>query len=251
MRIAAICALLSLTVFPSAWGQTSSGQTSSGQTAKAPSFESASVKPSPHDGRAFWASSEGGRISYVKIPLSSLLIIAYQLKDYQIEGPRWIFTENYDLLAKAPNNTPRDQIHLMIQSLLAERFALKVHRDSREMSVYELTAGKTVLRLKQAPSNGTFGMVKGHREAKGMSMHDLAGLLTTWLHTPVLDKTGLQGPFDFRLELSKEEAGPAGADKALLSIFTNLQEVGLKLEPKKGPVEVLVVDGGNQVPTEE
>jgi uncharacterized protein (TIGR03435 family) len=260
MRLVAICALLSLP-FPSAPAQSSApqssarqssaGQAAAGPSAKAPTFDAASVKVSPHDGRGFWASSEGGRINYVKITLSNLLIIAYQLKDYQLEGPRWIFTESYDVQARAAARTTKDQMHLMLQSLLAERFNLKVHRDWREMPAYELTTGKSVLRLKDAPPNGTFAMVKGRREAKGMSMLDLAGLLTTWLHTPVLDKTKLPGTFDFRLELSKEEAGPAGADKALLSVFTNLQEVGLQLESKKDPMDVLVVDSGNPVPTEE
>ncbi len=240
MRIAGACALLSLAVFQSAWAQST----------KAPSFETASVRISPRDGGGYWASNEAGRVTYEKISMKLLLMIAYRLKDYQVEGPPWIVAEKYDIAAKAPYNTPKDQIPLMLQPLLTEKFGLKLHREMRDLSVYELSIGKSPLKLKEAPGNGSFGIVKGHREAKGMGMPRLAALLTVWLGRPVLDKTVLQGSYNFRLELSKEEAGPAGADKPLLSIFTSLQEIGLNLESKTASVEVLIVDGGNPTPSE-
>jgi uncharacterized protein (TIGR03435 family) len=245
MRIVLAGAFLTLAVFKSAWAQSTSVPTT-----PAPAFEAASVKTSPRDGRGYWASTEGNRVSYLKITVMDVLIRAYQVKDYQIEGPSWIFTEKYDILAKTPDNTPKDRIPAMLQSLLAERLALKLHREMRELSVYELTIGKGPLKLKEAAANGSFGIVKGHREARGMGMRQFVAFLTLWLGRPVLDKTGLTSSYDFKLEISREEAGPAGADKALLSIFTSLQEIGLKLEPRKDPVEMVVVDGGTKTPTE-
>jgi uncharacterized protein (TIGR03435 family) len=240
MRIVAVCALLSLAILPCAWAQST----------KAPAFETAAVRVSPRDGGGYWASNEQGRVEYQKISLKLLVMIAYRLKDYQVEGPPWIVTEKFDIAAKAPYNTPRDQVPFMLRPLLAEKFALKFHSEMRDLTVYELSVGKSPLKLKPAPSNGVFGVVKGRREAKGMGMQQLTGFLALWLGRPVLDKTALQGAYDFRLELTKEEAGPAGADKPLLSIFTSLQEIGLNLESKTDPIEVMVVDGGNPKPAE-
>jgi uncharacterized protein (TIGR03435 family) len=240
MRIARVCALLSLAALSFAWAQST----------KAPAFESAFVRISPKDGGGYVASNEAGRVVYEKIPMKLLLMIAYRLKEYQVEGPPWIVTEKYDIAAKAPYNTPKDQVPLMLRPLLTEKFGLKFHSEMRDLPVYELSVGKSPLKLKQAPANGSFGIVKGRREAKGMGMQQLTGFLALWLGRPVIDKTGLQGPYDFRLELSKEEAGPAGADKPLLSVFTSLQEIGLNLESKTTPLEVLIVDGGSPTPVE-
>jgi uncharacterized protein (TIGR03435 family) len=216
------------------------------QPTSGPTFDVASVKPSSANENSR-ASAKGDRVYYNKVSLKTLLGLAYSLKDYQIDGPGWIATRAYDVLANAPDNTPKDQISVMLQNLLIERFQLKLHRETRELSVCELTVGKNP-KLKENPQryNG-FVDAKGHREARGMEMSLLATFLTRWLGSPVLDKTGLSGYYDFPLEPSLEERPRA---ETLPSVFWVMQQIGLKLESRKEPIEMIVVDGGNPMPSE-
>jgi uncharacterized protein (TIGR03435 family) len=233
-----------------------------GQAPGHPSFEVASVKAAQRSApRGSRVSVQGDRVSYNNTTLKNVLARAYQVKWYQVTGPAWISTERYDILAKAPDNTPKDQIPLMLQGLLAERFKLTLHREMKEMPVYALMTGKAVLQLQKAEHGGeepaSFEMKDSHREAKNMSLAQLADMLSLMLARPVLDVTGVSGYYDFAFDYSMEEMGGmaatdagAGATNSAPSVFTILHGLGLKLESRKAPIEVIVIDGGNQMPVE-
>ncbi len=103
----------------------------------AQTFEAASVKPAaPRTGRGGRTTVSGDRVSYAYSTLANLVARAYSVKTYQIEGPSWIRTERFDVVAKGPDHTPLDQIPVMLQALLMERFQLKVHREQKEISAY-------------------------------------------------------------------------------------------------------------------
>jgi uncharacterized protein (TIGR03435 family) len=143
----------------------------------------------------------------------------------------------------------------MLQSLLAERFQLKLHRETKEVPMYALVVGKTGLKIKE----GEFGRSStsgspGHLTAQKMPIAKLADFLSGQLGSPVTDMTGMKGFFDFTLEWAPDSRpGEAGAitDSAPgASVFTAVQErLGLKLEGRKGPVEMLVIEHVEKIPT--
>jgi uncharacterized protein (TIGR03435 family) len=218
------------------------------QSAMGPSFEVVSVRPAaPAQTSAGRTSTSGDRVSMTNTTLSNVILHAYGVKFYQVDGPPWILTERYDIIAKAADNTPRDQVPLMLQALLADRFKLKVHRETRELPVYELIVTKESPKLKKIDPSAPAGIPDGGHQRTTMSQ--LADLITRMVGRPVLDKTNLAGWYDLPLAPSMEGAG--GTDKlSLPSIFTNIQESGLKLESRRDPIEMIVIDGGSKTPTE-
>jgi uncharacterized protein (TIGR03435 family) len=227
-----------------------------GQSAQVPSFEVVSVRPAaPSQARGGRASASGDRVSYVNTTLNNVLVRAYQVKGYQIDGPSWIFTERYDIVAKAPDNTPKDQIPLMLQTLLADRFRLKLHRETRELPIYALLFVKESPKLEKVEGGGIGVDLSdnGQRLFRRTSMPQLADFIRPMVGRPVFDRTGLDGAYNFPLELSMEEMGGINAAANATqrpSIFTSVQELGLKLESRKAPVEMIVVDGGMKTPSE-
>ena len=176
-----------------------------------------------------------------------LLRNAYSVQSYQIlGGPGWMNSVGFDIEARAvAGEPPREQVLKMIQALLADRFHLALHRETRQLPVYNLVVGKTGPELQTAASNAAPARTikRGQLITQKMSMTMLANLLALELKRPVMDETALKGEFAFTLEwtlgLSESDVGPSSRP----SLFTAVQEqLGLKLEPAKGPVEVLVID---------
>jgi uncharacterized protein (TIGR03435 family) len=218
-----------------------------------PAFEVASVRAAkPATSRSVHIASSGDRISFTNTTVKGVLARAYQVSGYQIDGPGWILTERYDIEAKAADNTPKDQLPLMLQALLIDRFQLKLHHEQREMAVYELMAGKGEAKLEKGDgSAASIAIDNGRREAKNNTMDQLAQFLSLMLQRPVLDRTELRGTYNFNLEMSLEElGGVSNPDVTAPSIFTIIEGLGLKLESRKEPLEVIVVDSGNKVPAE-
>jgi uncharacterized protein (TIGR03435 family) len=197
-----------------------------------------------------------GVVTLSNATLSDCLKFAYSLTtDAQLAGPDWINQKvvRYEVTGKAPPETSDDQLRLMLQGLLKERFQITLHTEQREISHYELVVGKNGPKLKEATvaPGGAFGTARldGIRSNR-MPMNRLAMLLSRMTRLPVLDKTGLTGFYEINLRYANEVSGdpdnPAGP-----SVFTAVQEqLGLKLESKKGPVEVLVIDHAEKVPAE-
>jgi uncharacterized protein (TIGR03435 family) len=212
-------------------------------------FEVASIKPTAtRDGSFTVNFPPGGRFSGRNLTVHNLLRISYELENYEISGgPDWMNSAGFDIEARAAESTgelPREQVRKMIQTLLADRFHLDLHRETRQLPIYALVVGKTGPRLQSADSSAEPNQSQkmGRVVTQKMSMTGLASILTFDLKRPVRDQTGLKGDFAFTLEwtpgLRESDDGPSSRP----SLFAAVQELGLKLESTKGPIQVLVID---------
>jgi uncharacterized protein (TIGR03435 family) len=235
------------------------------QSAPRPAFEVASIKPGDPNSEIFRIGNmPGGRFTANNATLKMLIQTAYDVRSHQISGgPNWLDSAKYDIDAKPDNATPipdgpagGPRVRLMLQSLLEDRFNLKLHRELRDEPVYELTIAKGGLKLKEA-ANSLKQQQRGMRIGRGQLTGTaapiviLVNVLSQQLGRSVIDKTGLAGQYDFELkwtpDVGQAQGGPADAgpppDLGGPSLFTALQEqLGLKLESTKGPVDVLVID---------
>ena len=219
------------------------------------------------------AFAPGGLFSATSQPLIVYLRFAYKLSQSDLLGlPAWIYSDRFDIEARAPGNPTKDQMRLMMQSLLAERFKMRTHVE-REMkpafNLVLLKAGKTGPQLRPHSEDdscatealppipcGTVGPVpaslagRGRLAGRRVTISRIAGILMnpfTGVDRPVFDRTGLAGTFDFNLEWSLvSELGPAPAAQSEDAGSTFLQalqeQLGLKLKSTKAPVDVLVID---------
>jgi uncharacterized protein (TIGR03435 family) len=310
--------------------------------AEPPTFEVASVKPAEPQAtgrisvgmRGGPGTPDPGQITYTNVSLKNVLMNAYGVKGYQINGPKWLDSERFDIVAKIPKGATKETFKLMLQNLLAERFKLALHHETKELPMYALVVGKGGPKLKESvddgataagagPQGGAAGMggprvmaplpppggdgagpVMGRMRvgADGMPqlppgmgknglmimmmngrlrlvgnrqpVSALLDMLGDQLGRPVVDATELKANYDFTLDFAPEgmngpmgmmpppppqhDGGPSGGapmasapDASGPTIFTALQEqLGLKLEQRKGPVDLLVIDRMEKVPTE-
>lgn len=232
-------------------------------------FEVASVKLSTPEERTIGLSTyAGGRITATNYTLQMLLEEAYSMQPFQISGgPRWMGDDRYSIEAKPPASSkssqlkppypkwpPNDEQRLMLQTLLADRFHLQLHRETKEGPVYLLTVSRKELKLRPAKSADDYpwvgspagGALSGTGIAgTNITMQLLATRLTGYLRRAVIDQTGLTAAYDFKFDLPPDDSQP----DAVASIFASIQGLGLKLEAAKGPVETLVIDHAEK-PTE-
>jgi len=215
-----------------------------GQTA---AFEVASVRLNMSDDRATKFNTRNGSLISTNVSLREFIRWAYGVKDYQVAGPDWLGSQRYDIVAKAEASVPDDRLMAMLQALLAERFKLAIHRDTKERAVYALVVGKNGARLHEVEAGPQRSLNKrNYLSAQKISMSQLADSLSRPVNLPVLDMTGIEGVFDIELKWAPEEDSANGP-----SIFTAVQEqLGLKLEQRKGPMEIIVVDHAERIPTE-
>jgi uncharacterized protein (TIGR03435 family) len=226
------------------------------QTAPPSAFEVASIKPSRAEpGSVSGVTSERGRIIARNVTLRRCIRGAYNVPETQVlGGPKWIDDERYDIEAKAAGPAGDHDLMIMLQSLLAERFKLVFHREKRLMPGYALVVGRGGLKAQRsAPDAPSFTHSRrGGIDAQASTMANLAQKLSDAVHLPVADFTAIEGPFDFKLQWTDDAQAkpPSAGDKpgtvpvdAGPSIFAALQEqLGLKLESRKVPTEVLVID---------
>jgi uncharacterized protein (TIGR03435 family) len=296
-------------------------------------FEVATIKPakmiSPADmmhGKAHVGiKTDAARVDMGFVSLNDLICAAYKVKDYQVSGPDWIvgMGNRFDILAKIPEGATKDQVPEMLQALLAERFKLAIHHDTKERAVYALVIGKGGSKLKEVPpdppappveksdgapgdadapaadatpqfklqrgadgQSGTatvhgpdgdakmsFGPNGMHIELAKMTMEKLAEMVARFVDRPVVDMTDLKGSYQVALDISTEDlknvarkfgaavpgTAPAGGDAGLPSdsasdptgsVFTSVLQLGLKLDPRKAPLDLIVVDHIEKMPTE-
>ena len=215
-------------------------------------FETASVKPA--------AVNQGGRktvdlqeVRYSSFHLRDLLRDAYQVKRYQINGAAWIETERFDVVAKLPEGASKQQIPAMLQSLLAERFGMKVHREMRQDRVYALIVAKNGARLAasadQSDRPPELETHDGKMEFAFATLDSFANDLSNFLGMPVLDMTGLQGHFNITLDIDSGTPNTIPDTNFSSSILTAVQTVGLKLESRIAPLEHIVVDSAEKIPS--
>jgi uncharacterized protein (TIGR03435 family) len=307
-------------------------------SAESTTFEVASVKPAPPPTAGMMrvmmrggpGSADPGQITYSNVSLKQIMTNAYGVRGYQISGPKWLDSERFDIVAKIPKGATKETFQLMLQNLLAERFKLALHRETKELPIYALVVGKGGAKLKETvddgagaqggaasqggpsaaappppppPPPGSDGavpmrlkmgadgmpqlppgvgknglmmmMMNGRMRmvGNGQPISALIEMLGNQMGRPVVDATELKAKYDMTLDFTPEnlngpmgmmppppphDGGPGGGgpiasapDNAGPSIFTALQEqMGLKLEQKKGPVDLLVIDRLEKVPTE-
>jgi uncharacterized protein (TIGR03435 family) len=225
-----------------------------GFAAERPAFDVASIKlHDPANPRQEKTIAPGG-INYSRVTVFDCIMDAYHVAGFQISGDYSfadVLSKRYDIVAKAEHESDTAELMSMLQSLLASRFKLQFHRDAKEAPVYLLVTGKKRLSIKQVEDQGGTGVQVGPGGAafKQTSMNALAGFLSRLdlIGRPVIDRTSLPGVYDFTLSLSDREAGDGappdkGAALAWPSIFEDVQDLGLKLESAKAPVELLVID---------
>jgi uncharacterized protein (TIGR03435 family) len=243
---------------------------------------------------------DGAQVRCTYMALKDYIGMAYDVEYYRISGSDWLASQRFDIVAKLPAGTGRAEIPAMLATLLAERFHLKVHRETKDFPVYGLVLGKGELKLKEsqidstpagngggpgpidvAASGGrggvtvnlgpgtTFTAGNNRIECRKLTMASFVVGMTRFLDRPAVDMTGLTKSYDFTLSFSPEDfsammvrsalaAGvvlPPQAMKALEyssgdSLFNAVQAVGLKLESRKAPLEVVVVDHVDKTPTE-
>lgn len=225
-------------------------------------FDAVSIKPSSPDARGGGFNLSPGRLNGKNVSLKDLVRFAYDLHDYQLSGGQgWMETEHYEVLATFPASTTNARRALMLQTMLADRFALAIDRESKEVPGYALVTARSGARL-HAPEAVDHGMLLGRSPSGQRTLHgtsatmaSLASILADLLGRPVEDETGLTGIFDFSMEWTPDPVSeaplrkggdvqqPPPGDQSGPSIFTALQEqLALRLETKKLPVAAIVID---------
>jgi len=246
--------------------------------------------PPPDPVRGMLVRMDGGpgtndptRFITENVDLSGLVTIAWGVEHYQLSAPDWLSNDRFNVVAKVPEGATKEQFRLMLQDLLRERFKLVVHRAQKEMQAYELTVLKNGSKLTQSGDDPDqnpaafptgppkldpdgFPAIPAGRSpymaimydrarwrAVSTSMDEFATSLAVQLGRPVTNATGLKGKYDFtlswvssQLRTQADDSNTAGPD-----LFRAVQEqLGLKLDPKKAPVEMLIVDHIERLPTE-
>jgi uncharacterized protein (TIGR03435 family) len=199
-------------------------------------------------------SMNGRQFVAVNRPVEGLLMFAYGLHKKEIVGaPEWIETERWDVqgLPDVPGHPNLKQTQSLIRKLLEERFGLKVHRETKELSMYAITVAKGGEKMARSAGDPNGTSDENERSNGGvvtmrmtnMSMRELAPDLGYFLDRPAVDQTGLAGRYDFQLRWTSDESKVPADGSTPPGMFTAIQEqLGLKLEPAKAPVDVLVVD---------
>lgn len=240
--------------------------------ASAPAFEVASVKPAPSDTAWGYRLNQGGRTVLNGFRLRDLILKAWNVPDFRLIGTTgWMDSEHFNLEAIGDVKAGVEETLRMIQSLVLDRFSLRIHHETREASVYALVAGKTGTRMSPShadecvPYDGSASDPPAgsklplcsfrsymHRsesgaalmvmEAPGVRMSWIARGLGALVRRQVNDETGIEGTFDFKIEYAPDDGVTPGADGGP-SLFTAVQEqLGLRLESRKALVDFIVVD---------
>jgi uncharacterized protein (TIGR03435 family) len=266
--------------------------------AQSPTFEVASVKPAAPDSAASRmpaalpaaiqeqmrmsggpGTKDPGRITYNGVTLNMLLKRAYDITPDQISGPDWLDSERYDIVAKIPPGATAEQFRLMLQNLLAERFELRQHRETKTLPVYLLTVAKNGPKLEptetlpvykddeerkaamqKRASENLAAMMAARQSGEptyGRSFHLPNATMSRFIQNlapnvdrPIKDKTQIEGLHSFSLKWTPESQMPAGDSPRGPSIYAALEEqLGLKLQPAKDEIELLVVDHAAKTPT--
>jgi uncharacterized protein (TIGR03435 family) len=310
------------------WGLLLAVAAALGQTqapASKPEFEVASIRPAaPLDKMVASGKMhvgmhvDGARVDIGAMAIPELIQLAYKVKRFQVTGAGadGISAQRFDILAKLPEGATKDQVPEMLQALLADRFKLKIHKETKDQNVYVLLVGKGGPKLKEAADDpppsadaeapksdgqvqlqmndgGRGAVVRGgpngdtkvtmsnggiHFSMEKMPITQLIDFLARFLDRPIVDMTDLKGKYQVSLDLTMDDIrniarsagvmvpgpGPAGvpgaeagrgpadaaSDPSGSSIFSSIQQLGLKLEPRKAPLEMIVVDHVEKMPTE-
>jgi uncharacterized protein (TIGR03435 family) len=236
-----------------------------GQTVESPpAFEAASVKL--NEGSAPYFNAGPGQFEMRNYPLKIFILMAYGVNNYSFSGPDWLDSVKVDVVAKLPASaagwSPAERPRMtgvLLQGLLAERFKLKVHREEKVIPGYELVVAPGGPKMRRVEATQARGVaVPGSITAQSIPIAQIVASVASTLGRPVKNMTGLSGYYEFNLKWSLEDTMLAGAENTSVapgdrppSIFTALQEqIGLRLKPQQFPMQIVVVDHVERVPTE-
>jgi len=243
-----------------------------------PAFEVASVRPSNPDKGSFINSTTPSlrvdanhNLTFVQTTLRDLIMLAYGAGAGQIQGPSFLNgrpeapADRFDVIAKVPEGATPEQVPLMLRALLAERFHLSLHREQKTMQTYALEVAKGGLKMKESPegATGDARCTRSFAQRPGATLAAVCSRMTSadiaqqvqalapgyFREGPVVDSTGLKGVYDFKLEWITAVEAAKGGDGP--SMFNALEEqLGLKIERRRQPLEILVIDKLDRMPTE-
>ncbi len=227
----------------------------------APSFEVASIRLAQGGGgRGF----EGGReliqvgpagLTLRRVTLRVCVAWANNVKEYQVNGPDWIDQQRYDIVTKATGPASEEQLRLMLGSLLADRFKLVSHRQTKEMGARILTVGKGGPKFKESQAEGEGSidpnLAKMEIVVRRTPISELVNMLGKILRAPILDQTGLTGKYDITISIDKYIPDKATPVDIISTVLTGIQqELGLKMENRKMPVDLVIIDSAERTPVE-
>jgi uncharacterized protein (TIGR03435 family) len=201
-----------------------------------------------------------GTVTMRNLSLRSTIRWAYHVFDYQITGPDWLGSERYDIIAKAKGPATEEEMRPMMQALLAERFKLTLHRQTKEVSAYVLVVAKGGPKFKESPGEGDPLLEPNQKtmsfSAKRVPISFMIDHLSDLFHAPIVDMTGLKGHYEVTIDVAKYMAemqshGDVPPDPQALIVRGLQDELGLKLEPKKTSVDLLIIDGAEKLPVEQ
>jgi uncharacterized protein (TIGR03435 family) len=230
-----------------------------------PTFEVASVRSSPPgQGGKDWgppsAEVTPGSLTMRNTRLVDLILWAYDVQQHQIVGPAWLEDLRFDIRAKAASAAPESELRLMLQSLLAERLKMTSHRENREMSVLILTVGKNGHKLQETTVEGSPSFRTGPLKliGEGAPVSKMTEFLSRELKIPFLDQTGLQGKYNYTLdinafvtdEIRKSSRNGAPMEAPAIIGAAVREQLGLKLDSSKASIPVVVIDHIEKEPTE-
>jgi len=225
-----------------------------------PAYEAASVKANNSGSGGSSSNGSKGQIVFTNVPLHRLIERAYNVKPFQVTSPDWTENVRFDIAAKYPPDTKEEDRALMLRTLLEDRFKLAVHHDSKELQGFALVVAKSGFKLKPVESAGgsstkDYGGRVRTLTVKHASIPSIADLLARLLSETVVDRTGIEGVYDFEFKWTADDmdsstSSTSNGDPAP-SLFTAVQEtLGLRLQPQKVPVDIIVVDHVERVPAE-
>lgn len=197
-------------------------------------------------------------LSMTNVSLQGAIGWAYHVFPHQVTGPGWLETERYDVAARAGSAVVEADLRLMLRQLLADRFKLAVHRESKEMTAYVVSVGKGGVKFKESSEEGPSEMKPTGRMAisiRKTTMAQIADMLgSAPLPYPVVDQTGLTGRYDITLDLFSVLGGgaaPQGMDDAIPLVIQALgEQLGLKVDQRKTAIDMVIVDHAEKVPTQ-
>jgi uncharacterized protein (TIGR03435 family) len=224
-----------------------------------PAYEAASIKPNNSGSGGSSSNGSKGQIVFTNVSLKRLIERAYDVKPFQVTCSDWVENVHFDIAAKYPPDTKNEDRALMLRALLEERFKLAVHHDSKELPGFALVVAKGGFKLKPVEPGGAGVSDHGGRvrtlTVKHASIASIADVLARILGETVIDKTGIDGVYDFEFKWTADDmdgstSSPSNGDPAP-SLFTAVQEtLGLRLQAQKVPVDIIVVDHVERAPIE-
>jgi uncharacterized protein (TIGR03435 family) len=213
-----------------------------------PAFAVASIRPNGSTSPEATTYVRGGQVEIKNFTLAQLLKTAFDVKDYSFSGPGWMDNLRFDVVAKPPGGRASETDYRpMLRTLLIDRFRIRFHQETKSLPAYALVVDKKGPKLEKGdPARHGMGSGRGMLSATGYTLDEFASLLSGNLDRPVRNLTDFPGFFDFKLRWSVDDTDPAA-----ISLFAAIQEqLGLRLEGRRMPIEILIIDSAEKTPVE-